>query len=107
MNEITITEQNFEQEVLKSDVPVLVDFWATWCQPCKAIAPTIEQLSQEMQGIKIAKIDVDEQSGLAQQYGIMSVPTLLYFKGGKVMDQMVGVQDKSTIQSKLEELKAA
>lgn len=106
MNEVIVTEQNFEQEVLKSDVPVLVDFWATWCGPCKALAPTIEEIAKEAQGVKVAKLDVDEQSGIAQQYGIMSVPTLLYFKGGKVMDQMVGVQDKATIESKLNELKA-
>lgn len=105
MSELVITEANFQSEVLASPVPVLVEFGASWCTPCKALAPVLDALSKEVQGAKIAVIDVDEQSNLAQQFNVMSVPTLLYFKDGKVMDQMVGVQDKATIAAKLEELK--
>ena len=99
-------ESNFDQEVLQSSDPVLVDFSATWCGPCKLLTPVVEELSNEMKGVKIGKVDIDTDSSIAQRYSIMSVPTLLFFKDGKVMDQMVGVQSKGTIQSKLEELKA-
>lgn len=105
MSELVITEANFQQEVLESKVPVMVEFGATWCGPCKIMAPVISQLASELTGVKIATLDVDEQSGLAQQYNVMSVPTMLFFKDGKVMDQMVGVQDKGTLKAKLDELK--
>ena len=98
-------ETNFDQEVLQSSDPVLVDFSATWCGPCKLLTPVVEELSNEMKGVKIGKVDIDTDSSIAQRYSIMSVPTLLFFKDGKVMDQMVGVQSKGTIQSKLEELR--
>jgi len=98
-------EANFDQEVLQSSDPVLVDFSATWCGPCKLLTPVVEELSNEMEGVKIGKVDIDTDSSIAQRYSIMSVPTLLFFKDGKVMDQMVGVQSKGTIQSKLEELR--
>lgn len=101
----TFTDDNFEAEVLKSSEPVLVDFWAPWCGPCKMLGPVIEELSQEIQGVKIGKVNVDENPGTGGQYGIMSIPTLLFFKDGKVMEQMVGVRSKGDIQAKLEELK--
>ena len=100
-----ISDQNFEQEVLHASEPVLVDFWAPWCGPCKMLTPVIEELSGEMSGVKIAKMNVDENPSTAGHYGVMSIPTLLFFKGGKVMEQMVGVQSKKDIQEKLEQLK--
>ena len=105
MSEILLTEANFSQEVLQAKEPVLVDFSATWCGPCRMLGPIVEELATQMQGVKIGKLDVDQESSIAQQYSIMSVPTLLFFKDGKVMEQMIGVQDKAVIQAKLEELK--
>lgn len=103
MAEIIITEQNFEQEVLKSDKPVLVDFWATWCGPCRMLAPTIEEIAREQEGIvKVGKVDVDEQPGLAAKFGISSIPTLMVFKDGKVTGSAVGMRPKSIIEEMLE-----
>jgi len=86
-----LSTDNFEQEVLQSAEPVLVDFWATWCPPCRLIAPTLEALADEYQGrVKVAKLDVDEHGELAGRYGIRSIPTLLLFKGGQVVEQRVG-----------------
>lgn len=102
MAEIIITEQNFEQEVLQSDKPVLVDFWATWCGPCRMLAPTIELLAEEMEGIaKVGKVNVDEQPGLAARFGISSIPTLIVFEDGKVKNTSVGVIPKSMIEDML------
>ena len=102
MDEIIITEQNFEQEVLQSDKPVLVDFWATWCGPCRMLAPTIELLAEEMEGIaKVGKVNVDEQPGLAARFGISSIPTLIVFEDGKVKNTSVGVVPKSMIEDML------
>ena len=99
MAEIIITEQNFEQEVLKADKPVLVDFWATWCGPCRMLAPTIELLAEEMEGVaKVGKVNVDEQPGLAARFGISSIPTLIVFEDGKVKNTSVGVVPKSLIE---------
>ncbi len=106
MSEFIVTEANFQADVIDSKVPVMVEFGATWCTPCKILAPIIHELSAEMNDVKIGMLDVDEQSNLAQQYNVMSVPTMLFFKDGKVMDQMVGVQSKDVIKAKLEELKA-
>ena len=98
----TFRDDNFENEVLKSDMPVLVDFWATWCAPCRAIAPSVEELAKTYDGkVKVGKLNIDEQQGVAQQYGIRSIPTLLVFKGGKVVGQIVGAVPKSRIEDAL------
>jgi thioredoxin 1 len=100
---VTLTEANFNSEVLQSPVPVLVDFWATWCAPCRMIAPQIEDLASEYAGrVKVAKIEVEENQNLAAQYNIQSVPTLLVFKNGKVVDQVVGVVPKKALAAKLD-----
>ena len=99
---ITLTEQNFEDEVLKSAQPVLVDFWAAWCGPCRMIAPAIEELAVEFDGIaKIAKLDVDAHGGVAQRYGVQSIPTLLIFKDGEVVDQLIGAVPKAALADRL------
>ena len=99
MSEITITKENFEAEVLQSDIPVLVDFWASWCGPCKMLAPTIAAIAEEQAGkIKVGKINVDEQQELAAQYRVMSIPTLILFKNGEAAAQSVGVQPKDQIE---------
>ena len=102
MSEIILTAENFEQEVLHSDVPVLVDFWATWCGPCRMLAPVIAQIAEEQEGkIKVGKIDVDEQPELAIRYGIASIPTLKVFKNGEVANTSVGVIPKPMIEQLL------
>ncbi len=89
------TEENFQKEVLESDVPVVVDFWAVWCGPCKMLAPTLDQIAAEFEGkAKVGKVNVDENQQLAAQYGIMSIPTVMIFKDGKVVEQFIGVQPK-------------
>ncbi len=102
---ITATDENFQQEVLNSDTPVLVDFWATWCGPCRMIAPVIEQLASEFEGrAKVVKMDVDNHPQIPMQYGIRSIPSLLYFKDGQVVDQVVGAASKKVLADKLEAL---
>lgn len=102
MAEITLTKDNFDAEVINSDIPVLVDFWAVWCGPCQMVAPTIEELAKEYEGkVKVGKVNVDEQPELAQKYGIMSIPTMIYFKDGQVAEQTVGVQSKESIEAML------
>ncbi len=106
-NVCEFTDGNFPTDVLKSDVPVLVDFWAPWCGPCRQIAPTIEQLATENVGsVKIGKVNIDENPGAAQEYGVSSIPTLLIFKGGEVVNRVVGAQPKSRLQQLLDEAKA-
>ncbi len=103
MHPIEFTDTNFEQEVLKSDVPVLVDFWAVWCGPCKMIAPYVVEIASQYEGkAKVGKVDVDNNPQTAMTYGIRSIPTLLIFKGGKVVDQIVGAVPKNTITSKID-----
>ena len=99
------TDANFEKEVLKSTLPVLVDFWAEWCGPCRMLGPTIEELAKEYAGkIKVGKLNVDRNPGVSGKYSIRSIPALLMFKNGTVAGQMVGVQPKPVIKSKLETL---
>jgi thioredoxin 1 len=100
---VAVTDANFESEVLQSDVPVLVDFYADWCGPCKMIAPSVEQLSAEYEGkAKVFKLDVDSNGVTAQTYRVMSIPTILVFKGGKVVDTIVGAVPKATLAAKIE-----
>lgn len=97
-----ITHSEWQAEVLNSPVPVLVDFWAVWCGPCRLIAPIVEELGQQYEGkLKVYKVDVDQEQQLAMQYGIMSIPTLLLFKNGQVVEQIVGALPKGAIEQKL------
>jgi len=102
---LEFTDQNFEKEVLRSKVPVLVDFWASWCMPCLKIAPLVEELSNEYDGkIKFGKINIENDQKVAQQYGIRSIPTLLIFKDGKIASQLIGVQPKRNLVEKIKEV---
>jgi thioredoxin 1 len=105
---IDINEANFENEVLQSNQPVLVDFWAEWCGPCKMLSPVVDEIALDQAGrVKVAKVNVDNHPGLAARFGIQTIPTLLYFVGGEVRDQAVGVQSKRAIAAKLEKLTVA
>jgi thioredoxin 1 len=100
---VEATNANFEQEVLKSDLPVLVDFWAVWCAPCIMVAPIVEELAEDKAGkLKVVKVNVDNNQEIAAKYGIRSIPTLMLFKNGEAVDQMIGAVPKSMIESKLE-----
>jgi len=102
---IEVNEANFDREVLQSQQPVLVDFWAEWCGPCKMIAPVLEEIATEQAGrVKIAKVDVDANPALAARFGIQSIPTLLYFEAGELRDKTIGAISKKAILSKLEKL---
>ncbi|MDR3093855.1 MAG: thioredoxin [Bacteroidales bacterium] len=102
---VVITESNFEEMVLKSDKPVLVDFWAEWCGPCRMIAPLVEQLATEYEGkAVVGKVDIEENGEITSQYGILSIPTLLYFKNGEIVDKQVGSTSKDVLAAKLDAL---
>jgi len=97
MAAIQVTTNNFEDEVLKNEGTVLVDFWATWCGPCKMLSPIVEELAEELTQVKICKVNVDEQGALAEKYSVMSIPTLLVFKNGEVVNKTIGAKPKSDI----------
>jgi len=102
-NIINVTDSNFESMVLQSDVPVLVDFWASWCAPCRAIAPLVEEMSNEYAGkVRVAKMNVDENPSTPGKYGVRGIPTLLLFKGGTVLDQLVGAVPKGQVKDLIE-----
>ncbi|MFH1749726.1 MAG: thioredoxin [bacterium] len=105
MDHIVLTGENFKKQVSDNKSIVLVDFWAPWCGPCKMISPILDEISEEYSGkIKIAKLNVDEAGEVATKYNIMSIPTILFFKKGKVFDQIIGMQDKKNITDKIDEL---
>jgi len=102
MSEVKLTDQSFEAEVIKNDQPVLVDFWAEWCGPCKMQGPIVEELAKEFEGkAKVAKLEVDQNPQMAQQYGVMSIPTIAIFKGGEIVWQGVGLQQKDALAEEL------
>ena len=97
MSVLTITNENFEQEILKSDKPVLVDFWAAWCGPCKMLSPVVDQLGEELEGVKVAKINIDEQMELAEKYNVSSIPCVVAFKTGEEVGRSVGLVPKQKL----------
>jgi thioredoxin 1 len=100
--EVELNDANFKEEVLESDLPVLVDFWATWCPPCYIVAPIIEEIAKEYEGkLKVCKLNVDEGRTTASEYGIMSIPTLMIFKGGQAVDKVIGAVPKTEIEAKI------
>lgn len=102
------TDANFEAEVLKSTVPVVVDFFADWCGPCRTLSPIVEELARDYAGrIRIGKVDVDQNQGIAERYGIMAIPTLILFKAGKHVDKITGLESKADLRKRLEKLLAA
>ena len=102
-NMVTLTQENFPNEVLQASTPVLVDFWAEWCGPCKMIAPVLDELAEEYEGkVKIGKVNIDEQQGLAAEYGIRAIPTLLLFHQGQVAEQIVGLKSKRDLKASLD-----
>ena len=105
MSEVILSEGNFDKEVLASNLPVMVDFWAVWCGPCKILDPIVDELAKEYDGkLKVGKVNVDENNGLVGKYGIMSIPTLKFFKGGKIMGELIGAAPKSTVEAEIKKL---
>jgi len=105
MAKVQLRKSNWEEEVLKSDIPVMVDFWAPWCAPCKMVSPIVLELAEEYKGrIKVGQLNTDEESEIATEYGIMSIPTLMFFKRGEVIDQVIGAVPKEYIVQKIEEV---
>ena len=108
MAEATFTDDNFDSDVLKSDMPVVVDFWAPWCGPCRVVSPIIEELAGEYEGkVKVGKLNVDDNQQTAGQYGVMSIPTVMAFKGGKPVKAMVGAQSKESYKRMIDEALSA
>ncbi len=104
MADVVFTDQNFETEVLKSDQPVVVDFWAPWCGPCRIVSPVIEELAEDYKGkVKVGKLNVDDNPETAQAYGVMSIPSILFFKNGQPIKTMVGAQSKENYQKSVDE----
>ena len=102
---VTVTKSNFQSEVLRSTIPALVDFWATWCAPCRAVAPILDELALKYKGrFTIGKVNVDEHPELAAQFGVLNIPTLIFFKGGQEVDRAVGVQPKNQLETKIQKL---
>ena len=97
MTVVPITKENFAQEVLQSEKPVLLDFWASWCGPCRMLSPIVDEVAEERTDVKVGKVNVDEQPELAGEFGVMSIPTLLVFKGGKLVNQAVGARPKAGV----------
>ena len=105
MSDKTFTDQSFEDEVLKSELPVLVDFWAPWCAPCRIVSPIVEELANEYEGkIKVGKVNVDENSSTASKYGVMSIPSILIFKNGEPIKTIIGAQSKENFKKGIEEV---
>lgn len=105
MSDVTFTDKNFEEEVMKSTTPVVVDFWAQWCAPCRIVSPTIEELAKDYEGkVKVGKLNVDENQEVASKYGVMSIPTILIFKDGNPVKTMVGAQSKENYKNAIEEV---
>ena len=102
MSVFEITKENFAEQVVNSKEPVLIDFWASWCGPCRMLSPIVDQIAEETSGVKVGKVNVDEQPDLARQFGVMSIPTLVLMKDGKVAKQSVGVQPKTAILKMIE-----
>ena len=103
---VEFTAENFKSEVLESETPVMVDFWATWCAPCRAITPLIEELASENDDVKVGKLDVAAYEAIAQEYSVSNIPAILVFKGGEVVDRVVGVQSKDKLQAMIDGSKA-
>ena len=105
---LDITDQTFEEEVLKSDTPVLVDFWAEWCAPCRIIGPVVDELAKDYKGkLKVGKVNVDDSSGVASRFGVMSIPTLMFFKNGSPVKTMIGAQGKESLKREIEQIIAS